>query len=62
MTESIANQESREPQGDIEINVAVPRALWARAKATAALQQRPVKYLVADALEMYVQSVGNPGD
>ena len=41
-------------QGEVELNIRVPRALWARVKSAAALQDRPVKYVVADAFTDYV--------
>lgn len=39
-------------KGEVELNVRVPRELWARAKSAAALQNRPVKHLLAEALEL----------
>jgi len=43
------------PRSEKVINVAVRADLWARAKAAAALQKRPVKYLLEDALEAYLK-------
>lgn len=43
------------PRSEQIINVAIRADLWARAKATAALEKRAVKYLLEDALAQYLQ-------
>lgn len=45
------------PRNEQVINVALRADLWSRAKAVAALEKRPVKYLLEDALAQYLARV-----
>lgn len=49
--ETIARNET---PGDTRVNVEIPRMLWAECKSIAALEGRPLRYLLEDALRAYV--------
>lgn len=42
--------------GSFRVNIEVPRDLWRKVKAQAALEERPARYLVEDALRAYLKT------
>ena len=55
MQEIIANTKVEGEAEEISVNVFVPKGLWLRARAMAALSDQHLKYFVAEAIEEHIQ-------
>jgi hypothetical protein len=46
--------------GDLKISVWLPRTLWRRAKLRAAIEDRPLRLVIIDALAAYLRAKEEP--